>query len=245
MAQDQCASFRENIPAYALGALDVDEATVLEAHLRICDSCPTELTAYRAVGESLLMALPPQHPPAALRKNLQARLPVTQPRRFWPQPFPWARLALAVAIIALIALNVSSLIQIQALQRQQAQIVQQAETDQVVLSILAYPNTKSFPIRADGVSGRLLLDRYHNVGALILWNLPPLPETQTYQAWLIDPQGDRTSAGIFRPEIGQALTSKVFFTTQDLDGFTGLGITIEPAGGVPTPTGERIIKVDF
>ena len=81
--------------------------------------------------------------------------------------------------------------------------------------------------------------------ALILWNLPPLPETQTYQAWLTDSNGNRTSAGLFRPEFGQALTSQVFFTKQDLSSFTSLGVTIEPAGGASAPTGTRIFKIDF
>jgi anti-sigma-K factor RskA len=245
MAHDQCASFLENIPAYALGALDVDETSALEAHLRTCDSCTSELAAYRAVGETLLTVLPPQTPPAALRQRLQRRLPEARPRRFWPVRFPWAQLALGAAIAVLIALNLSSLMQIQSLQRQQAQIIQEAQTEQAVLAILAYPNTKSFPIWADGVSGRLLLDEHHNVTALILWNLPPLPANQTYQAWLTDSHGDRTSAGLFHPEIGQALTSQVFFTKQDLSGFTSLGVTIEPAGGAPTPTGTRIFKIDF
>ena len=67
MAHDPCASFRENIPAYALGALDADEAAALEAHLRCCDSgCQDELAAYRAVGTALLTAVPRHTPPAAL-----------------------------------------------------------------------------------------------------------------------------------------------------------------------------------
>src|SRR5262245_50267728 len=109
MAHNQCASFREDIPAYALGALDVDEAAALEAHLRTCDSCPAELTAYRAIGDALLTALPPQSPPAALRQRLQGRLPAAKPSR--PRPaWSWGRVTLAAAVILLIALNVSSLV---------------------------------------------------------------------------------------------------------------------------------------
>ncbi|HEX9333518.1 MAG TPA: zf-HC2 domain-containing protein, partial [Anaerolineales bacterium] len=59
--------FRENIPAYALGALDAEEAAALEAHLQTCASCRDELAAYRTTSENLLMTLPPQLPSAALR----------------------------------------------------------------------------------------------------------------------------------------------------------------------------------
>ena len=245
MAHDPCASFREDIPAYALGALDTVEALALESHLRACDACLTELAAYRAIGDALLLAPAPQLPPVALRGRLQRRLPDAHPRRSSSVRFSWMQLVLGAAVVMLIVLNLFSLAQLQALQRQQAQIAQQAETQQAVLAILAYPNIQSFPIWQDGVSGRLLVDNHHNVAALILWNLPPLPENQTYQIWLADAQGDRTSAGLFRPEDGQALTSEVFFTQQDLSDFTGLGVTVEPAGGSTLPTGARIFKVDF
>ena len=245
MAHDPCASFRENIPAYALGALDTAEALAVESHLRICNGCPNELAAYRAIGDALLLAPTPQPPPLALRKQLQQRLPGTQPRRAWAARFSWAQVAFGATMLLLIALNLSSLMQLQALQRQQAQITQHAETQQAVLAILAYPNIKSFPIWQDGVSGRLLVDDHHNVAGLILWNLPPLPENQTYQIWLADAQGDRTSAGLFRPQDGQTLTSEVFFSQEELSGFSGLGVTVEPAGGSTLPTGARIFKVDF
>ena len=65
MVPDEHTSFRENIPAYALDALDVEDATALEAHLQTCVSCRTELADYRAVSDNLLIALPPQTPPAS------------------------------------------------------------------------------------------------------------------------------------------------------------------------------------
>src|SRR5512138_808636 len=118
MAQDECAPFRENIPAYALGALDVDEAVALEAHLRTCDSCSAELASYQTIGDVLLTAVPPKQPPAQLRQRLQERLPSAQkPRRqLWPS-FSFGQLAMAAVLVLLVALNVFSLIQLQSLQR--------------------------------------------------------------------------------------------------------------------------------
>src|SRR5215475_12618170 len=98
MASDQHTRFLENIPAYALGALDADEVAALEAHLQTCASCRTELAEYRSLGDSLLTALPPQQPPAALRKRLQsqlpsARKPITPPRFHWS----WNQLSIGTA----------------------------------------------------------------------------------------------------------------------------------------------------
>jgi anti-sigma-K factor RskA len=245
MAHVQCASFRENIPAYALGALDADEASALEAHLQTCDSCPAELAAYRAISDTLLTSVPPQQPPAALRQRLQARLPGSQkPRLLWPS-WSFGQFALGMAIILLVALNIFSLLQIQSMQRQQAQFSRQIQTGQVALAMLAYPDTKSLLISGSNVAGTLLLDKEHNAAVLIVWNLPPIAENQTYQIWLIDPQGGRTSAGLFRQETGQPFTSQSVFSTRAISSFTGLGVTVEPAGGSSQPTGSRIFKVDF
>jgi anti-sigma-K factor RskA len=111
--------------------------------------------------------------------------------------------------------------------------------------MLSYPGTQRLAINSDKVVGSLLLDEDRDIVALIVWNMPELPETQTYQIWLIDPQGGRVSAGLFRPEGEQAYTTQIVFPKQSLSHFTGMGVTVEPAGGSEVPTGERIFKVDF
>ena len=70
MAQNEHPRFIENIPAYAIGALDGADITALESHLKTCASCRAELAEYRAVSESLLTAVPPKQPSVALRKRL-------------------------------------------------------------------------------------------------------------------------------------------------------------------------------
>ena len=44
------------------------------------------------------------------------------------------------------------------------------------------------------VSGSLLINKGENTAMLICWGLPPLPADQTYQAWLVQPDGVRVSA---------------------------------------------------
>src|SRR5574338_588538 len=125
MTYYQHVPFRENIPAYALGALDVEEAAALESHLRTCESCREELDAYRATSDHLLTGFPPQNPPAALRRQLQRRLPGAQktvhPRLHWS----FSRLAMGIAILLLLALNLFSISQVRTLQQQQTQLMNQ------------------------------------------------------------------------------------------------------------------------
>ena len=244
MTQDQLDIFRDNIPAYALGALDAEDARALESHLQTCASCRTELADYRALSESLLMISPAQTPPAALRRSLQRHLPSAQ-KKAYPR-FAWSfnQLALGIALVVLLALNVSSYLQIRSLQKQQAELAKQLQSGQTVLAMLAYPNTESLPITADTISGTLLVDKSRNTVTIIVWNLPQLDSTQTYQAWLIDPEGNRTDAGIFRPQADQPYTSASIYA-HNLTNFVGIGVTVEPAEGSDQPTGERVFKVDF
>jgi len=237
--------FRENIPAYTLGALDAEDVAALEAHLRTCASCRNELAACRATSDGLLMTLPPQKPSAALRRRLQRRLPsaqkATRPRPNWS----FSRVAVGIAIVLLLALNVFSILQVRALQSQQAQLMDQIQNGQMALAMLSYPNTESFPISEESVTGSLLLDKEYNNAVLILRGLPSISDDQTYQVWLIAPNEERTSAGLLRPQADLPFISEPIYSTQDLANFIGIGMTIEPAGGSDHPTGLQIFRIDF
>jgi anti-sigma-K factor RskA len=237
--------FLENIPAYALGALDAKDAAALEAHLQTCAACHDELVTYRATSDKLLVSLPPQEPSAALRKQIQRRLPSAQrsarPRLNWSL----SRAAATIAIVLLLVLNVVSLSQVRALQDQQAQLMDQIQNGQMALVMLSYPHTQSFPIQAENVTGSLLLDREYNNAVLILRGLPAIPENQTYQVWLIAPNGERTSAGFVRPQTDIPFISQPVSSAQDLANFVGMGMTIEPAGGSDQPTGSQVFRINF
>jgi anti-sigma-K factor RskA len=245
MAQDEHSRFKADLPAYALGVLDAEEASALESHLQTCESCQTELAEYRALSDNLLMATPPRQPSAALRKSLQSRLPSAQkparPRFAWS----FGKLALGVALALLVVMNLFSLAQTRQIQNQQASLLQQLKSNQFALSMLAYPGTRSLPIAATEFSGSVLVDTEHNTAAVITWRLPELPADQTYQVWLIEPNGHRVSAGIFRPQPDSTYTTKAVFSKEPLDNFVGIGVTVEPAGGSEQPTGPRVFIVDF
>jgi anti-sigma-K factor RskA len=237
--------FRENIPAYALGALEAEESTALERHLQTCESCRQELAAYRATSDRVLAMLPARQPSAALRKRLQARLPSAE--KVWRPRLNWSfsRLAVGIAILLLLALNLFSILQVRALQSQQAQLIDQIKNGQMALAMLSYPNTQAFPIKENKVMGSLLLDKEYNNAVLILRGLPPLTDNQTYQIWLIAPNQERTSVALLRPQSNLPFISEPIKSTQDITKFVGIGMTIEPAGGSDHPTGLQIFRVDF
>jgi len=153
--------------------------------------------------------------------------------------------AAGIAILLLLALNIAAFSQVRALQRQQAQLMDQIQNGQMALAMLSYPHTQSFPIQQDNVTGSVLIDTEYNNAVLILRGLPAIPEDQTYQVWLIAPDGKRTSAGLLRPQPDLAFISEPLSATQDLVNFVGVGMTIEPAGGSDSPKGQQVFRVDF
>jgi anti-sigma-K factor RskA len=237
--------FRENIPAYALGALDAEDVGALEAHLQTCAACRDELAAYRTTSDSLLMALPPQKPSDALRRRLQKRLPSAQKTMRLRLNWSIGRVAVGMAIVLMLALNMLFISQVQELRRQQTQLMDQIQKGQAALAMLSYANTQTLPIKAENVRGSLLLDIEYNNAVLILRGLPSITEDQTYQVWLISPNGERTNAGLLRPQIDQPFISESIYATQDLANFVGIGMTVEPAGGSDQPTGPQVFRVDY
>jgi len=247
MMPDEHTPFRENIPAYAIGALDGEEVPALQTHLETCESCRAELAEYRLLTDSLLTAIPPKQPSAALRKSLQSRLPSAQKlaRPSWTFSLRLSRLALGFAVIALIVLNVVSLAQLRQIQMQQASLMTQVENAQTVLGLMSSPTIQMIPISGEQASGALLLDKGNNKAVLVIQNLPDLTENQVYQIWLVKSDGGRDTGGLFRPDSGETYTTKVILSPQSISNYVRIGVTVEPAGGSDAPTGERVFRVEF
>lgn len=244
MKSDEHAPFRDNLPAYAIGALDADESAALETHLETCASCRTELAEYHSLSDSLLMAVPPRQPSVALRKRLQSRLPSarTSARLRWNFSL---RPALGLAVIALFILNLFAFVQLRQIQNQQTKLLDQVGNAQVAMALLSSPDIQMLRVSGDNVSGTVLLNNEQNQAVLIVQNLPIPEKDKTYQIWLVKPDGGRVSAGLFRPETGMSYTTQPISSSGSFTDYLGIGVTVEPAGGSDAPTGERVLKVDF
>lgn len=239
------SAFQENLPAFALGALDPDEAAALEAHLTTCDTCRADLSAYQSISSGLLAALPARAPRRDLRRSLEKALPGREGRA---RPrFSWSlgQVVFAGLLAALVGLNLLTVSQVYSLRKEQAELLDQRTSEQTAIAMLAYPSTQPIAFEENGVTGSLLIDKQRNLVAVFAWNLAQPPAGKTYQMWLIDPKGDRTSGGFLVPEAGYPFVMAVVRSPQPLSGFTGFGITLEPSGGSPAPTGPKILHVDF
>ena len=234
--------FTENIPAYALGALSPEEAAALKTHLQTCAACRAELARYQQIEDGLLTALPPRQPPARVRRNLERQLNQSQvgPRFQWS----FQQIAVGLLVLSLLATNLLAFTQIRQLRQQHQQLATEVEKQHTILGMLA-ASTEIHPVSGAGFSGNLLLDREKNLAYLLTWNLPPPPNDQVYQIWLIDPSGEEIPAALFRPADNRPFTSAALSSSRMFVEFVGIKVTVEPAGGSEKPTSESILNLTY
>ena len=113
-----------------------------------------------------------------------------------------------------------------------------------LISLLSAPALRVLDLQGTeqgaGASGRALLA---NNNTLIFYGsgLPSLPAGRTYQLWLMKDRGRAvTSGGIFQPDASRAAILTVDHA-QGVADVRALAVTEEPAGGVPLPTGHKIL----
>jgi anti-sigma factor ChrR (cupin superfamily) len=64
----------DDLPAFALGALQATEACKIDEHLLVCPRCREEVAAFRAIACTLCYAAPLQEPPGHIKQRLLARV---------------------------------------------------------------------------------------------------------------------------------------------------------------------------
>jgi len=252
MLRERCSPHQENLSAYSLGILDIEEVIALESHIETCKDCQAELAGYQKIAAGLLHSVSPQTPPPSLRHNLINQLPshrTRTPSLFarLTNSFTFGQFVTVTAILALLVFNLFSIREIRDLQQRQSALLERLSTYQAAVALLAYPNTQAHVVNADvqDLTGSMLVDRDRTIAALFLWNLPELEPGKVYQVWLIDANGERLTGGLFTPADWQDYTAAIIQAPIPLGEYIGIGVTIEPSGGSDQPTGSRILTVDL
>jgi anti-sigma-K factor RskA len=227
------------IPGYALGCLNGEEELQVTEHLAGCESCRIELDAYRRIVDTLHEAVPAAQPPPDLKQKILQRV---QPKRVPEQPEAatsawqrlWTRLQSGAPVwayasfVLVIILAASNLWMLQRVNRQEAN----SQADFRVVNLAGTD-------KAPKATGLLVLSHDGNMGTLVVDSLPVLDEAHQYQLWLIK-DGKRTSGGVFSVT-QDGYGALAINSTQPLKDFPAFGITIEPTGGSPGPTGEKVM----
>jgi anti-sigma-K factor RskA len=231
----------DDLPALALAALDEVESARVQAHLSACEECRQEWHAYRESVGLLSLAIPPAQPPARLKQSILNHLPQTKTpspnrsgwfetiRHWLIHPSPSLSLVGLAVILILLA---SNLFFWQRSQPALSPVKAGYGTVALITENGGRETTGMVVYTLDGESGFLVVN-----------HLPKLPEDQAYQLWLIM-DGQRTSGGVFSVD-AQGYHVMQIEAPLLLTGYDGFGITIEPAGGSPGPTGPKVLGGSF
>lgn len=233
----------EMLPAYVLGALDADERAEVDAGLAHFSDLQAELARYQLVSTGIGATTPQRTPPPALKSALLAKTaPKPEVKSSWWQRFIDAisqsalapRLALAALVLVagvVLAQAVSSGITHSA-EQHKIQAIVDGSTDQVVLK-----GTDKAP---QAIAVVHYVDNQPQ-GAMQVRNLPALDNNQAYQLWLVNGKGERWSGAVFTmPETGE--TTVLVNCPEPMTDIVRFGVSIEPAGGSPGPTGPAVLR---
>jgi anti-sigma-K factor RskA len=214
--------------AYALDALDPAEEREFEQHLRTCDDCREDVASFEAAAAALAFGVDSPKPPPALRGRILERV---ASERAVVVPFRRRRvsfglvsgLAAAAAVVA-VGLGIWA-----------ASLSNDLDRNRDLVAVLGDPAARSIDL--DGADGRLVVAP-EGAAALVVRNLDPAPEGQTYQAWVIEGKAPPRPAGLF--EGGDRHDALVL--DQRVPANAVVAVTVEQDGGVDAPTNQPVFS---
>jgi anti-sigma-K factor RskA len=243
-------AFDELAAVYALGALDGQDLARFQAHLaQGCAQCARALTdGAEALARAATDLAEP--PPAHIRARVLARVDaaIAPPRRHGTRR---SLLALRwVASVAVVAAVISTVVtglvsaryeaRLGQMAREAAQLRAQVAEQRQAVALLRDPETRVVALAgldpSPRASGRLI---WHDRagGVFVASGLPPAPQGKTYELWAIV-GGKPIPAGVFAVDEGGRSNLPVKPVSGRVDVFA---VTLEPAPGVPAPTGPMYL----
>jgi anti-sigma-K factor RskA len=258
----------EELELLALGALTESEAATLQAHVSGCDECARKVAQTRGSVSLLAFTANQEKPAATVKAELMARIRArreAEELNAWPakiegpskeaskkrkQSAGWLNWVLVpvAAALALVSFGLSwQNRRITAeLEKQRAAaetLIHDRQQMEKFVGVLAAPDTLTVKLAGVGdtasASGMV---KYNSKSGIMLYaaQLPALPAGKSYQMWLVPANGAPISAGLLGATghaWGNLWTAEVPVNTQA----KAFAVTIEPAGGVPQPTGPKVL----
>jgi anti-sigma-K factor RskA len=239
---------------YVVGALDGDDLARFEAHLAEgCERCEAIVRESREALARLALAATPAVPPPDVKAALQARIDAALRRPARSSRRGWLSWGLATAAVVALAVMLASGIVAARYERQLGQMAREVARERArlqgeetalrsqvaALELLRDPATRIVELRSPsggaGVARVIWNDKAG--GQILVAQLPPAPEGKTYELWALGAGAPRP-AGLFQVDTEGRAAQKVEPAGEAPKGFA---ITLEPAAGVPAPTGPIVL----
>jgi anti-sigma-K factor RskA len=253
---------KANAAGYVLGSLDARERQAFESHLAQCAECSAEVASLRPIIGALAQAVPQVTPRAELRDRVLREtfggagvgLPPspkasadhrspggggqTRPGSAAIRPAAPVWLALAAAIVIAIGAAIYAV----RVQRQIGELQARVDQAQAAAAVLAAPDLARIDLQGQSVApdarARALWSRSRGL-VFTAANLPPAPAGKAYQVWVVTAQMPISAGLLITDPIG--VGTQYYYTPPDIAAPVAVAVTLEPAGGVPAPTGEKYL----
>ncbi|MFD5628136.1 MULTISPECIES: anti-sigma factor domain-containing protein [unclassified Streptomyces] len=237
--------------AYALHALSDEEREAFERHLPGCESCAQETAELSATAARLGLAVSVT-PRPALREQVLHRITnvrqetpggpaVTRSGRSGLRGRALSRWALAACIAAAAAFGGTAVWQHQRAEDAIAQADRAEQGTDRIAAVLTAPDARTKVAElADGTSGTVVVSESRDRAVFAVSGMAAPPSGKVYQLWF-DDGGTMRSAGLMNP----GRTDQTVLLDGAVDGASGMGITVEPAGGSDQPTSAPLALMEF
>jgi anti-sigma-K factor RskA len=255
--------YKEMIPAHALSALDAADERVLSKHLAECDECRRELADWEATAATLALGAKPMEPSPQVREKLLTQIrsegtsssgrlsgseksgstssgsnvvPFDRPKRTL-----WNSLG-SLGSIAAVILFGALIVSVFVLWQQNRELREQNEFFQLLTAPGSRMAELSGTPEAANATAMLAYDR-NGRAMLITQGLPRAPEGKQYQLWFIvgnNPMPgkafspDNSGRTMLKDEVPEAARHSAIFA-----------VTLEPTGGVRSPTGSIYLRSEL
>ena len=240
--------------AYAVGALTPAEQQAFEAHLATCAACAAEVRGFAEAAASLAHLAPPAEPSRTVWAGVSSAI---QPRSTYSSA-GWLAAAAGIALAILFgSQSARQRGQVTLLQAQLREATQRADANERLVAdvrrasfqlrsavaVLTAPDLARIDLAgqraAPSASARAFWSRSNGL-VFTASNLPAPPPGRAYQLWVLTKQPAPISAGMLTLDANGRVNVTID-TPADLPAPVAMAVTLEPEGGVPSPTGDKYL----
>jgi anti-sigma-K factor RskA len=260
----------ELLPFYALDALNDEERELVESYLAEHPEAREQINDLHSGASALPYGISPVEPPRHVKESLMVRVNAdakararSRERRSRPSFLSFLNLMNGENILRTFTLGVATLAivwimilntKISHLQSEISGLhdtlaAQSNSLEQIIANLPKSPPSNVITVSLKGTDvqprahGQLIADPKEQSAVLIITGLPKLEAKQTYQVWLIS-GGKPVSAGLLSIDAnGQGVV--IVTSDESIGSFNSLGISVEPEGGSPQPTGDIVVLSDI
>ena len=226
-------SIHDLTAAYALDALEPDDARAYEEHLATCKTCQEELARLGGAAGALAFAVESPAPAPQLRQRILDAA-AGERQKVVPLRPRWT-VAAKVAVAAAACLAVGSGVWATALSRSLDRERSARQQADIALAIASDPAATRTALR--GEAGGSLVVAASGEAALVVSRLDMAPAGKTYEAWVIE-HGKPLRAGTFA---GGGDTTVLRLQLPVPSG-AEVAVTIERKPGASRPSGPMVLR---